>query len=133
MFLERQLKTVKLKRLSDAGEVVPPQDEILVEPSEYAELLTEVYKAAKFERPRNFIGLLKDQPVPEMERMLLEQFEPGDEALLQLAKQRADAVRAWLIETGGIEAERLFVVGESAEAAGEKGGELAARVDFSLK
>ena len=42
MFLERQLKTVKLKRLSDAGEVVPPQDEILVEPSEYAELLTEV-------------------------------------------------------------------------------------------
>lgn len=133
VFLERQLKTVKLKRLSDAGEVVPPQDEILVEPSEYAELLTEVYKAAKFERPRNFIGLLKDQPVPEMERMLLEHFEPGDEALLQLAKQRADAVRAWLIEAGGIEAERLFVVGGSAEVAGEKGGELAARVDFSLK
>ena len=131
--LERELKAVKLKRLVREGKDAPSLEGMVINPAEYGDLLTAVYKDAKFDRPRNFVGLLKDQPVPEMERMLLEHIKPGEEGLRQLAQRRVNAVRQWLIETGEVEPERLFEVAGAAGRDGELEDAPAARVDFSLK
>lgn len=63
--------------------------------------------------------------VAEMESGLEERIALSDTALVALAQARAEAVRAWLTETGGIASERLTLV-EGGEASG-------ARVTLELK
>lgn len=95
---------------------------------EYKTYLTRVYKAAKFPKPRNMIGLPKDLPVEEMEKLILANTAVGDEDVRSLAKRRAENVQVWLIEEGKVAPERLFLVPP-------KPGDAApgARVDFSLR
>lgn len=130
--LERLLESAKSKQVLVVGGGAPSADAMVVGPDEYAALLAEVYKTAKFERPRNLIGLLKEQPVAEMERMMLESLRPDGDELLQLARERTNRVRQWLLETGGIESGRLFMVSGLEDAGVQKGEGLGARVDFSL-
>ncbi|HEX6733380.1 MAG TPA: DUF748 domain-containing protein [Azonexus sp.] len=92
--------------------------------------LTRVYKAAKFPKPRNMIGLQKELPVEEMEKLLLANSAVKDEDVRQLAKRRAENVQVWLIEQGRIAPERLFLVPPKTDAGDGAPG---ARVDFSLR
>jgi len=97
---------------------------------EYEASLTRVYKAAKFPKPRNMIGFPKDLPADEMEKLILANTPVEDEDIRQLARRRAENVRAWLIERGHIAPERLFLVPPKADAKDAAPG---ARVDFSLR
>lgn len=89
-------------------------DVAAIDPEKYPEYLERAWKAAKFDKPRNAIGLVKKQPVAEMERMMLEHIEVSDGDLLALGSERAQQVKDWLVETGNIPGERIFIV-----AAGE--------------
>ena len=95
--------------------------------ADYETYLTRVYKAAKFPKPRNMIGFLKDLPVEDMEKLILAHTEIQDEDIRQLARRRAENVQAWLVEQGKMEPERLFLVPPKETV------EPGARVDFSLK
>ena len=64
---------------------------------EYPVLLKAVYQESKLPRPRNLVGLLKDQPVAEMEKLLLAGIAVSTEDLRQLAVQRAQAVKDYLV------------------------------------
>jgi hypothetical protein len=81
-----------------------------VEPTgeEYAVLLGEVYGEAKIKKPRNFIGLAKNLPVLEMEKLLLESIAVDEEDIAALARRRESAVQRWLTGEGGIAPERIF-------------------------
>jgi len=85
-----------------------PTDDIDPESEEYAELLNAVYKQAKIKKPRNFIGLTKDLPVGEMEKLLLESIEVKQEDVDSLANRREAAVQRWLTDQGGVPPDRLF-------------------------
>jgi outer membrane protein OmpA-like peptidoglycan-associated protein len=127
--IERQVRAQKAKALGkgvDAGDVT-------VEGGEYAKYLTAAYKAADFPKPRNVIGFAKDLPVPEMETLMLTHASATDEDLRQLANERAQAVKNWLVETGKIPAERLFLTAPRMSAEGIKDKGRASRVDFSLR
>ena len=105
--------------------------------SEYAGLLERVYKDADFEKPQNFLGFTKGQPVEEMKKMLMENTKINEDDLRNLADQRAKAVRDWLAERG-VSAERLFLLpsrtggrrqasaSPKGEASGQRGGQNAA-------
>ncbi|MDR0776167.1 MAG: DUF748 domain-containing protein [Azonexus sp.] len=95
--------------------------------ADYQIYLTQVYKAAKFPKPRNMIGFLKDLPVEDMEKLILAHTEVQDEDIRLLARRRAENVQAWLVEQGKIAPERLFLVPP------KDGTEPGARVDFALK
>ncbi|MDR1994382.1 DUF748 domain-containing protein [Azonexus sp.] len=95
--------------------------------ADYQTYLTQVYKAAKFPKPRNMIGFLKDLPVEDMEKLILAHTEVQDEDIRQLARRRAENVQAWLVEQGKVAPERLFLVPP------KDGVAPGARVDFSLK
>ncbi|GAB4167630.1 MAG: DUF748 domain-containing protein [Rhodocyclaceae bacterium] len=103
-------------------------------PEEYAKYLTEAYRRAPFAKPRNAIGVAKDLPVEEIERLMLEHVEVGEQALHALAEARARAVRDVLLGEGRIPAERIFLVAPSAAGSGAQDAQRSgARVDFALR
>ncbi|HVO83968.1 MAG TPA: DUF748 domain-containing protein, partial [Syntrophobacteria bacterium] len=131
--LERAVKAQKVKDLVKRGESAPSLDKVTVEPSEYEQYLTRAYKEAKFPKPRNVIGLVKDLPVPEMEKLIITNTEITDDDLLQLASERAAAAQEYMINTAQVPADRVFLVSPKIEAGegGDKGS--GSRVKFALK
>lgn len=130
--LKRLVRTEKWRRLEKAGKAPAEPDEVEVSAGEYPDLLTRVYKDADFPRPRNFIGLLKKLPVPEMEKLLLANIKAGPEQMAGLAKERALAVRAELERLNPDIAAQLFLVEPAAvDTPPEKGP--GSRVAFAIK
>lgn len=126
---EKRLELLKKDKGDNEGDEEAPAI-VHITPEEYPVLLTRVYKAAKFPKPRNAVGLTKTLPVDEMEKLLLANSPADDEALRRLARQRSEAVQLWLIEEGKLPAGRLFLVPPKEEAAKQNPGR---RVEFALR
>lgn len=125
--LERTMKTEKMKDMKKKGEG-DSLENIEIAPEEYKVYLNRAYKEAKFPKPRNVVGLLKDLPVEEMERLMLTNLPATNDDIEALAERRAEAVQSWLVDQGKVPVERLFLLPPKVEAAGK-----ASRVDFSLR
>lgn len=128
--MERAMKAEKLKETMKKGGEGDSVDSIELAPDEYKIYLTRAYKNAKFPKPRNLVGMQKDLPVEEMEKLMLTNQVVSDDDVRQLAKQRAENVQAWLIDLGKVPPERVFLMPPKSEA-DEKAK--ASRVDFSLR
>ena len=128
--IERAVKAEKLKDQLKKGGEGASLDTIEVSAAEYPLYLQRAYKEAKFPKPRNLIGMQKDLPVEEMEKLMLTNFPASDDDVQQLALRRAENVQSWLIDEGKVPPERIFLVEPKTEA-GEKGK--GSRVDFSLR
>ncbi len=133
--IERKIKAQKLKDLLRKGEAPKSVDEIQIESGEYTQYLKAAYGEENFPKPRNFIGLARDLPVPEMEKLMMQHAQASDDDMRQLANQRAQTVRDALLATGQVTADRLFIVAakplSSEELTKVKGKPN--RVDFVLK
>jgi hypothetical protein len=79
-----------------------------ISPVEYPALLKRVYQRTDMAKPRNLVGLAKDLPVAEMEKLLMAGMVVDDNAMRELAVQRAVAVRDYLA-AGGVLPARLFL------------------------
>lgn len=102
-------------------------------PEERSTYLKEAYRREKFPRPRNLIGLLKDLPAAEMEKLILANVVVGPDELAQLAWARSTAVVEFLSASGGLPKERLFQ--KRTELGRPKGAEAewrGNRVEFGL-
>ncbi|MGH7963285.1 MAG: DUF748 domain-containing protein [Candidatus Binatia bacterium] len=130
--LTRKVAIQKLREL-DQEETDAALAAIKVESDEYPKYLTRVYKAEKFSKPRNAIGLAKDLPPAEMEKLILANTEVTDDDLQQLAAQRAQCVRDYLIKSGQVESGRIFLVQAKKLAGSHKESVKASRVDFLLR
>jgi hypothetical protein len=135
--LERKVKAVKFDQLRRDDKNPASLDDVTIDPAEYPKLLKRAYGREKFKKPRNVLGFAKDIPVPEMEKLMLANIVVAKDDLRQLAIQRAQVVANDLVKTGGIAADRIFVLepelgGKPAETGPAKGAKLS-RVDFSLK
>lgn len=128
--LERAVKSEKLKDNVKKGTEGDSLEGIVLSSDEYKIYLTRAYKEAKFPKPRNMIGLQKDLPVDEMEKLMLTNIRATDEDMHTLAKQRAENVQSWLLEQGKVPAERVFLVPPKLEVDDKA---KATRADFSLK
>ena len=76
--------------------------------TEYDALLKKVYKRADIKKPRNAVGLAKDLPAAEMERLLMDSIPVGENQMRLLAQARATAVRDYL-GSQKLTTDRLFV------------------------
>lgn len=130
--LARKVKAQKLSENVKKGEAGGSLEDVELKPEEYAKYLTLAYKEEKFPKPKNVVGLTKSLPVPEMEQLMLANINAGDSEMRALAERRAVAARDWLVEQGGVPADRVFVLETKieAEAGGKKSG---SRAEFSLK
>lgn len=138
--IERKVKAVKFEALRREDKAPASPDEVNVDPGEYPRLLKQAYGREKFPKPRNVIGLAKDLPVPEMEKLMLAHARVTEDDLRQLAFRRARAVADAIAQSGKVAPERVFVL-EPKLKVDEKGAgkrapmekAKASRVEFALK
>lgn len=126
--IQRKVRALKRQDMEKQGQSVDYAS-VRVRPDEYPALLKRVYEAEKFDKPRNLIGLQKNLPVEEMERLMIANYQVDEDDLVNLANQRALAVKDWLTTNGQVSADRIYVL------AGKSGSDQksASRVDFSLR
>jgi len=104
---------------------------VQVTPDEYNRYLRRAYKAAKFDKPRNLLGLDKSLPADEMKKLMIANIKVTDGDLKQLAEARANAVRTAL--SAKIDPARLIVVPPKLNADGIKDNGKTTRADLSLE
>jgi uncharacterized protein involved in outer membrane biogenesis len=133
LIFRRKVPARKLADLASTGQPAPALDNVRVDAAEYPKYLARAYKAEKFPKPRNIIGMAKDLPVPEMEKLMLTHIQVTDDDLRQLAVERASHVRDRLVATGKVEAERVFLVAPKTLPPERKEKLRDSRVDFRIK
>ena len=129
----KKIKAQKLKEMLKEGKAAIPVDEVKIEQNEYPKYLKMAYKVEKFPKPRNIIGMAKDIPVPEMEKLMLTHTEIKDDDLRSLAAQRARTVQDYILKSKQVEPERIFLVEPKALQPEKKEKLRDSRVDFRLK
>lgn len=141
--LERKLKAQKLKETVKKGETSVSLDEIALDKDEWPKYLALVYKEESFKKPKNMIGFTKSLPSEEMEKLILANTEVSEDMLRRLAERRGKTAAEWLVKTGGVPSDRVFVLAPKLGAETAKAGEAPeksdkpkaspSRADFSLK
>jgi hypothetical protein len=104
---------------------------VQVTPDEYNKYLKRAYKAAKFDKPRDLLGLNKSLPADDMKKLMIANIKVTDGDLKQLAEARANAVRQAL--SAKIDPARLLVVPPKLNADGIKDKGKTTRADLSLQ
>jgi hypothetical protein len=131
--LLRLVKAQKLKQTVKAGADAGAIDAIEVTPEEYPRYLAQAYRASDSPKPRNALGQVREASVLEMEALLLASIRVDESALRNLANERAQRAKEYLIEQSKIEGERLFVVAPRLTPEGLKAGSSPMQVEMSLK
>jgi len=128
--VERKVRGLKMRDLRARGAEVEPGS-VTVSRDEYPDLLRRAYRDEKFPKPRNVLGLPKDLPLEEMEKLMAANAEIDEDELLALGNQRAQAVKNWLQRNGQVAPERMFIT--AAKIGAVKEGAALGRVDFALR
>lgn len=128
--LMEEIKALKIKDLGRkaAGEA----ESVQITPEEYDKYLGRVYRAAKFPKPRDAIGLNKSLPPDEMKKLMLANIEVTDQDLQQLAGARANAVRQYL-SANKVDPERLFVAAPKLDVTSVKDQGKPTRANLTLE
>jgi len=129
----KKVAAQKVKALVRSGQAAQALDNVLVGAEEYPRYLALAYREEKFPKPRNVVGMEKELPVPEMEKLMLAHIQVTEDDLRQLAVSRAARVRDALIGAGKVEPGRVFLVEARPAGEGRKEKPRDCRVEFLLK
>jgi uncharacterized protein involved in outer membrane biogenesis len=129
----RQIKAQKLKEMLAKGEQPVALAQIRLSAQEYNKYLKQAYRAASFSKPRNILGMQKNLPPAEMEKLMLANIEVTDSDLRQLAAKRTQSVKEMLLKSGDIAADRIFIVEPKTLVPEKKENIKNSRVNFKLK
>ena len=121
--LERQLKAKKIAESAKKGQESTSLREIVLSPEERLKGLVELASAQG-------LVVAKGAPVAAYETALLSDIKVGEDELRQLAERRGRGVRNWLVDTGKVPVERVFVLVPKLE---NGDGSLHRRAAFSLR
>ena len=131
--LDQQVKAQRLKELVKSGSSVASLDDVTVEPAQYEKYLKRAYQDAKFPKPRNAIGLAKDLPKDEMEKLMLTNLTVSDDDLIELANKRAQSAKDFITRDNQVAVDRVFLLAPKLQPEKGDGKAPASRVEFSLK
>ena len=141
--VETAMKREKMKSMAAAGNAPASVEAVTIGADEKDRWLTAAYREAPIEdKPKNFLGMLKEVPPAEMEAKLYAAAKVGDDALRLLANARAQAVKDALVAKG-VAGDRLYLLAPKlgGEAGTPPAGQSApdtkvvsaARVDLALR
>ncbi len=125
--LDKKIKSAKLR--DDASKGLPPLslEEIVIAPEEYAAYLAIACRDEGIPEPEG------EKKVEEMERLLTDTITVTDDDLRQLAYQRATVIRDYILASGKVEKERIFLVEPKSLMPEKRENIKNSRVDFHLK
>lgn len=130
--LAYKVKARKLRDIVRKGDSAIRVEDVKVDPKEYEKYLALAYKAENFPKPRNVIGIAKDLPANEMEKLILTHVEVTDSDLRLLASRRAENIKEQLLKKE-IASSRIFLIEPKSTLPDKKDNVKASRVDFRLK
>lgn len=134
--LERKLRALKREEPAEPEVESDSTGAGEISAKEYPVLLERVYRAEKFPKPRNLVGMVKGLPVEEMEKLILANSTVDEEDLRSLADRRAKKVLDWLV-ANEVPSDRLFLLPAKLVAADAKSDAAAgvrdSRVVLALK
>jgi hypothetical protein len=124
---------IKRAKIDDLGgkEAGVDPDSVTVGPDDYDKYLKTVYKAAKFPKPRDIVGLPKSLPPDEMKKLLITNMQVSDKDLPQLAEARAAAVQKYM--STRIDPSRIVIASPKLTAEGINDKGKTTRVMLSLE
>jgi len=108
----QQLKARKLEEMVKEGKKELSLEAIIISDEEFQKYLWQAYKAAPFDKEKNFVGMVKKIPPEDQEKMLRAFLKVSDDQLAALASKRASSVNRFLVEEKQVEPERVFLVEE---------------------
>jgi hypothetical protein len=132
VMVQQKVRVQKLKDIAKGDRSILPE-KIAVTKEEYPKYLKQAYKAEKFPKPSNFLGMAKDIPVPEMEKLMLTHAAVTEDSLKELARERARVVHAYMMKAKKVGQDRIFLVEPKAIQPEKKEKVRNSRVDFRLK
>ena len=129
-----KLKVRKYESLTRKERAATTAEAMIVAPEEYAEFLFEAYANEPDDtgERETVLFVVKKQPVPVMEKFLLDRILVTDQDLADLALQRARAVMDRLVELDPALAPRIFLL-DRAENGKAKAGVPRTRADLGLR
>ncbi|MDO8652355.1 MAG: DUF748 domain-containing protein [Undibacterium sp.] len=130
--LDKKIRSIKLRDLQKKNPEILPEA-LTIDDADRKGYMEEIYRAEKFAKPRNLIGIAKTLPQEEMMALILSNTVVTPEALRLLAQSRADIVRDYLEQKAGISQQRLFLIAPKLDSDDIKDKGVPNRVDFSLK
>ena len=132
--LENRLKAQQLQRMVAAGQSAVPVEEIVLAAEERQAIVETLFADSAIPAPTDDSGNPVELTPEIMEELLRSHTAVTQDDLRKLANSRAFAAKEYLLATGQVERERLFIVEPSAkEAEEEPATRPAGRVVFSLK
>ncbi len=128
----RALKAEKLAKLISDGDKKATMENVVIKKDEFNEYLWRAYKKADFPKEK-VLFFTKKLPAPELEKLLREHIKVTDDDRRELAAQRSETVKDYILKTGKVEPSRVFVVWPKTLVPPEKKGLAESRVDFKLE
>jgi uncharacterized protein involved in outer membrane biogenesis len=130
--LRRKVTAEKVKEIVAAGG--DAKADATVTSAEYPKYLKLAYRAdQKAAKPKNALGMLKDVPDAQMERLLLSTTTITQDDLRLLARQRGQVAREQILRAKPIATERIFLIEPKTLAPEHKDKVRDSRVDFRLQ
>lgn len=109
------------------------EDDTPITEADRARAIEKIYLAGQFEKPRNFIGLIKSLPTVDMEQRIIANTQVTDDDIRALALRRESAVYAYLTEIAHITPDRLFSIAPKLSGEGITDHGAISRVEFALR
>jgi uncharacterized protein involved in outer membrane biogenesis len=123
-------QAVRAEKIKDEGNSADAAA-VAVPPDEYDKYLKRAYKKAKFDKPKDLVGLTKSIPPDEMKSLMLANTKVTNDDLRHLADARAAAVRTALSKK--IDPSRISVAAPKLDASGVAQKDKTTRADLALK
>jgi hypothetical protein len=130
---DARLRAAAVRQRVRAGETSVDPATVVVTPQERPALVAAVYAAEPIADKPRVLGIARNIPAADMERLTRAHLAKTPVDLRALANARATVVRDWLLTEGKVARERLFVVEPRLARKDGEPADAGQRVDFSLK
>ncbi|MBA6420470.1 DUF748 domain-containing protein [Pseudomonas sp. 5Ae-yellow] len=110
--LVREYQRLQFKSLQAMGEQVPASRELIeVDDEDKPALLEGIYRARlKQQPPEEWSQLNQEERAAKMEQALLDLWSHSNLMLRKLAQRRAAAIKSYLVDAGGLDPERVYLI-----------------------
>ncbi len=131
--LEKKIKSAKYDDYIKRGLKPPSVEKIDIKPDEYRKYLIMAYKAEGTVKQEKVKGGIEKLKTDEVEQLLLNRIIITEGALRNLAYERASRVRNYILRSGKVEKERVFLIEPKSLQAEKMENVKNSRINFYLK
>ncbi|RJR16904.1 MAG: DUF748 domain-containing protein [Desulfobacteraceae bacterium] len=128
-----KIKSLKIKEMAQKGLTIPPLDELTIEPQERLRYVSRLFEQNIPAKAGDKEAKTKAPSLEEMEKDLISKTDISGDDLRILAHERTISVKDYILKSGKVTPERIFVVGPGSLEPEKKEGLIKSRVDFKLK